>query len=79
MVPYISIIVYQQKIGEIWACPVVSQGTAPSTMSNLVTLTELNMSYNFGLVGLLPLEVGNMTNLTVLHIYSTGIHGERKL
>lgn len=52
------------------------QGTIPSTISNLVTLNELNMSYNFGVVGFLPREVGSMANLTVLHIYSAGIHGE---
>lgn len=45
-------------------------------MSDLVTLRELNMSYNSGLVGVLPMEVGSMASLTVLHIYSAGIHGE---
>lgn len=52
------------------------QGTIPSTISNLVTLNELNMSYNFGMAGFLPPEIGSMANLTVLHIYSAGIHGE---
>ncbi|CBJ33185.1 Hypothetical leucine rich repeat protein [Ectocarpus siliculosus] len=53
----------------------IRKGTIPSTISNLVTLNELNMSYNFGVVGFLPREVGSMANLTVLHIYSAGIHG----
>lgn len=52
------------------------QGSIPNTVSNLVTLTELNMSYNRGLVGVLPLEVGRMASLSVLHLYSAGIHGE---
>lgn len=51
------------------------QGEIPDTVSNLVTLTELNMSYNFGITGVLPPEVGSMVSLTVLHLYSTGIDG----
>lgn len=54
----------------------ISQGEIPNSISNLVALTELNMSYNFGITGLLPPEVGSMANLTVLHLYSTGIHGK---
>lgn len=35
------------------------------------------MSYNFGLTGALPPELGSMSrNLTVLHIYSAGLTGE---
>lgn len=52
------------------------QGEIPDTVSNLVTLTELNMSYNFGITGVLPPEVGSMVSLTVLHLYSTGIDGK---
>ncbi|CAN0000235.1 unnamed protein product, partial [Scytosiphon promiscuus] len=52
------------------------EGTIPGTISNLAALRELNMSYNDGLVGTLPMAIGSMSNLTVLHIYSAGIHGE---
>lgn len=52
------------------------QGSIPTTISNLATLTQLNMSYNAGVVGVLPREVGSMTSLTVLHLYCAGIHGE---
>lgn len=57
-------------------CFGVEQGSVPGTISNLVTLTELNMSYNFGVSGGLPLEVGSMASLSVLHLYSAGINGE---
>lgn len=52
------------------------QGIIPSTISNLASLTQLNMSYNVGVVGVLPPEVGCMASLTVLHLYCAGIHGE---
>lgn len=54
------------------------QGQIPSTISKLVTLEELNMSYNLGVVGELPLEIGGMSSLTSLHLYSAGIHGENR-
>ncbi|CAN0328759.1 unnamed protein product [Ascophyllum nodosum] len=51
------------------------QGKLPSTISNLVTLKELNFAYNFGIVGELPREMGSMSSLTVLHLYSASIQG----
>lgn len=52
------------------------QGNIPVGISNLVNLKELNVSYNFGVIGALPRDIGNMSSLTVLHIYSTSVGGE---
>lgn len=64
------------KLTLLYLCCLACQGEIPRTISNLVTLTELNISYNFGITGSLPPELGSMTNLSVLHLYSCDIHGE---
>ncbi|CAM9272041.1 unnamed protein product [Choristocarpus tenellus] len=51
------------------------EGELPSSMFKLVTLQELNLSYNNGIKGCLPTDIGNMTNLTVLHVYAASLTG----
>lgn len=66
------------EVGKLVSLNLISndlEGEIPSSISNLGTLRELNLSYNYGIVGLLPLEIGNMSSLKVLHLYSAGIHG----
>ncbi|CAM9198143.1 unnamed protein product [Discosporangium mesarthrocarpum] len=51
------------------------EGEIPPGISDLVTLKEVNMSYNFGIKGSLPTNLGNMTNLRILHMYSASLTG----
>ncbi|CAM9466212.1 unnamed protein product [Chrysoparadoxa australica] len=50
-------------------------GEIPATVGYFEYLEELNLSYNFRLVGSIPGTVGKMRHLRVLHLYSTSLTG----
>ncbi|CAM9288356.1 unnamed protein product, partial [Discosporangium mesarthrocarpum] len=51
-------------------------GELPDSVCNILSLRELNLSYNFGIRGWIPRDIGRLINLKTLHLYSAGISGE---
>ncbi|CAM9605424.1 unnamed protein product [Choristocarpus tenellus] len=64
--------------GELESINLISNnldGEIPDSVCDMISLRELNLSYNFEMRGWIPKAIGALTHLKTLHLYGAGLSG----